>query len=352
MRQTAFFVRTNIQFENLGDLLINRELVKIASRHGHVFIHKGNSPEYFIRTIALEAGTVFIKSTWDFFARMVSERLKNRNCIYFLCPGGLCGRVTLYQFFLKISTLPIIYLLRMFGVRVVHLGVSVSAIEPLMAVYLRMRAPGMFAFYVRDIYSAEQLATAGVPTDGVLPDLAFNIFEAETIKSKRIQNIVISFRTDQDTFQAENVMRFVDKLVTWLPETCKITILAQVRFDIDGMRILYERLTARGISVELLVSCEDIDKNVRIMRHCDVVFSNRLHVLLLGGIQGSRMVACVDDSEQKIRGLFSTIGLDAAVLNLNLNPTSSMVEAAMAVQYSGEVEAARLREGFESLIAT
>ncbi|CAK0754526.1 putative Polysaccharide pyruvyl transferase family protein [Gammaproteobacteria bacterium] len=354
MAANSFFFKINIQFENLGDLLINRELIKLAGAHGRVIVDVSKCPSYFIDDIRDQKlpHALLLISSVAFFRELLLERLRKRRCYYFLCPGGVSGQMQWREFARKLALLPVFFLLSVIGLRICQLGVSYERINPLYAAYLKLRASAIAFHFVRDNHSLSQLQMLDIPHDGVLPDLAFALFGGVS-PSDLIRNVCLSFRTDQNAMQLDRVKRFICELLKALPLETNIYLLAQVRWDAPGMKDLQAWLAKdHGRKSVLQVNCESVEQNMAFLRQCDIVFANRLHMLLLGASQCGRMVACIDEHNTKIRGLFETLGLSDAVLTLDSVLTREQVEKAAAVIFDGAGEARKLRDGLQRIVAS
>lgn len=353
MPAATFFLRLNIQFENLGDVLINRELIKLVGQFGRVIIDEGNCPIYLrtlLRTIPLP-DVEFVASRHAFLWALTREQLSRRSCFYVMCPGGMGGELGIVGFAKRLAQLPVIAAMRIMGLRFIQVGASYDTLGSRFATFLRLRAPMLSAHHVRDEWSVGHLQSWKISVDGLLPDLAFNMFEKPASAPGPIHTICLSFRTDQSSTQLERIQHFIDQLVALVPPQTTICLLAQVYRDVAGMKALQTWLEVRTQRrAVLLVNCENIEQNLDFLRNCDVVFSNRLHVLLLGAAACGRMVACVDEQQPKIEGLFHTLQLGAAILRMDTPLTESAVREAITMVVDGMRERERLRQGFQRLL--
>lgn len=346
-------MRLNIQFENLGDVLINRELIKLVGQFGRVIIDEGHCPIHMrtlLRTTPLP-DMEFVASRHAFLWALTREHVNRRRCFYVMCPGGMGGELAIVAFAKRLAQLPVIAAMRIIGLRFIQVGASYDTLGSRFATFLWLRAPMLSAHYVRDEWSARHLRSWKISVDGLLPDLAFNMFEKPANAPGPIHTICLSFRTDQSSTQLARIQHFIDQLLALVPPQTKIRLLAQVSRDVAGMKALQTWLEVRTQRrAVLLVNCEDIEQNLDFLRKCDVVFSNRLHVLLLGAAACGRMVACVDEQQPKIEGLFHTLELDAAILRLSTPLTESAVREAIKTVVDGTRERERLRQGFERFL--
>jgi polysaccharide pyruvyl transferase WcaK-like protein len=205
---------------------------------------------------------------------------------------------------------------------------------------------------VRDERSASCLRDAGISYDGILPDLSFNLFRTHVPQSKEVRTVCLSFRTDQFPTQLDRIKRFLEQLLQLLPEQAEIRLLAQVVRDIPGMQALQMWLETRLLRrPHLFINCESIAQNESLFRLCDVVFSNRLHVLLLGGSVCGRVVACVDGYQPKIDGVFRMHKLSAAILHVEEELTEASFRSATQVAIDGRPEREWLRQELKRVVS-
>ncbi|HEY0334202.1 MAG TPA: polysaccharide pyruvyl transferase family protein [Stenotrophomonas sp.] len=347
------FISVRTQYENLGDALINRELIRLLARQGRLVVDVSKAPSWFVDMLSLPDDVLRVRGTGRLLLRMVKERIAGHRIFYFFIPGGMRGEYTASRFARKLATLLPYYSLKMMGARFCQMGLSFESLGVRHKFFLRMRNRLMHAFYVRDTASSVLLAADGIDHSGLLPDLAFNLFESAARPVGAIATACLSFRTDQHPSQLVDCYEFVRHCVRALPEQTRYHLVVQVERDRVGMEALRARLREdHGIEAELRQETRDIEAMQVFYRSSDVVISNRLHVLLLGASVGARTVGYVDDTNRKITGMFETMGrADLLVAPQDLKGSDKLTRALCATPLDGSGESKTLSEGLRRIFA-
>ncbi len=348
------FLSIRTQFENLGDALINRELIRLLAARGTLVVDTGIAPDWFVDMLDLPADATRVSGRPRLFLEMVKALLRGDRPYYFFLPGGLFGEFNRLQLAKKALALLPLRVLRLLGVRLCHVGPSFERIGANYITHLRRRRPLLHAFYVRDARSLRLLEHHAVGCDGLLPDLAFNLFDAPSppLVSTGRRDVCFSFRTDQHAEQFDACMTMVERVAETLSDGARCHIAVQVERDRPGMEAIRDRLQARlGAPVEIFQETRDIARMQAFYRDMGVVVSNRLHVLLLGASVCGRLVACVDEKNQKISGLLETLGRADLVVPMP-QATPAAVRAALAAPpLDGRAEQVKLADGFRAIFA-
>lgn len=348
----SFFFRLNIQHQNLGDLLINRELIRLAAEVGRVYVDTAQCPPHVWKEIcALRASNISqINGLYSMMKAVAKERFSGRRCVYLLTPGGNAGASSFRSVGSEIKSLLQIYGIAMTGIRLIHLGVSYERLGSIRTRFIRLRALVLAAHYVRDARSFALLKGSGIRVSGIMPDLAFNLFaedraprlHAEDNGERRTRKrVVLSFRCDQREDQLDRVKNFLVRAFEELPPDTEYTVYSQVRYDDQTARDLFLWMKKIGLVTTYLRIVEDgISAATNTFRNSDIVLSNRLHVLLLGGAAGCVMIPCVEDVNEKIVGVFENIREEFRIVRIDNLPTKDILSEAL--QNPVELPAARL----------
>ncbi len=316
MPQPLAFLFIETQFDNLGDALINRELLRLMARHASVTAGVSRLPASFRQMLgenALRGLTLDEASGRSrFLLNILVKALKGDRCFVFLSPGGwigeLDGRLNMRSW---LHTL-LYYVLKCAGARICQLGVSYENPGPKLRFLLRGRSGAMHSHYVRDTQSRNVAAAIPVRIDGVCPDLAFNAFAETPTEAGREGGVTFSFRVDQYSGQMDDVEAFLAFYIKEAPGGKEpIYFIAQVEKDIDANRHLAAWVKERfGLDATYADACGGIATAEKLYRRSTAVVSNRLHALLLAGSVGNAMIAApIGAANAKICALFSDIGL-------------------------------------------
>jgi polysaccharide pyruvyl transferase WcaK-like protein len=311
----AFF-SVHTQFENIGDALINREMLRLISRDAVLHIDFSRCNTDFRKTLGLDKTTIEDKpfvayhKTFLLFLSMIWCRICRQECYYFLNPGGYLGEYKGISLFKYINVF-ILFCFKVIGIRICHLGVSYERLGNKFAKLLKIRSSFLYKHYVRDSLSIDYARNLGIKIDGQMPDLAFNLFAHGYKKRATLKSVCFSFRSDQYSAQDQEIKELVTQVIKSFPVNTPYYLVAQVKRDIPIMQKLQTLVTdITHNPVELKMGYDDIDATLKFYENCDIVFSNRLHVLLMAASSSSHIVACIDEKHnQKITGIMSEIDL-------------------------------------------
>ncbi len=305
------FFSINTQFENVGDALINREMIQLAAENSNVFVDFSRCPLEFVDTLDLNNNVNLSAVKGGFLGlcfKMLKMRFKGQACYYFLSPGGYFGEVKGKELLNKLLTTVILLLMSLVGIKICHVGVSYERLGARFSLLTRFRSLFLSSHIVRDKLTADYLASNKIKYDFVGVDLAFNLFGLER---PRGNDVFVSFRCDQDERQFELAKAIVVKLHSLLPADSSIVFYSQVSRDSVYMKDMHAYFNLNYSSVrsfEYLGVHGDIDGSLTVLSRAKCIISNRLHVLLMASSKGACVVPCVlDGYNQKIEGIMSDL---------------------------------------------
>ncbi|MBW6506881.1 MAG: polysaccharide pyruvyl transferase family protein [Rhodobacteraceae bacterium] len=315
-----FFLKT--KFDNIGDALINQQLISIAAETAPVVVDRSLAPDVFVRNLGLQTSdrvTIIRSGMLGLALQMIRLRFAGGRPIMFLTPGGNSKEKSLKLYLVNELFTAFLALLWLCGVRFLAIG---SSYETLGARYRRLarhRLALASRVYVRDRRSRAELASAGIVVDGILPDLAFGL-EFDTPQIAQVPPVIgFSFRADEPHYSEELIALGVRQVLDRHPQS-PVKFVAQVATDLPFMHRLFEDAKAGHGGA---VSFVDLTTSLWAFRaqaygDCAVLFSNRLHALLLGLAAGATPVACLHPThDMKIRGVFEEFGLSGSLFDLN-----------------------------------
>jgi len=351
MKKYSFFsIKT--QFENLGDALINIELIRLARRDSITVIDLSRCEATFAQSIRNGADEArFTKGFLGLLATMVSLRARRNECYYFLSPGGYFGGLPPKEVPSRLLNTLVIALMRAIGVKVVLAGFSAERLSPASLFMFRLRRPFIHRMLVRDSLSQRYLESNRVQIDGIMPDLAFNIFGQgdpdgdSKLPEKR--GVAISLRTDQHSDSKDRARRFVDRMATTVAADTPVVFYSQVMRDDAFMRelSLSKAWTAHS-NVRFVSEYRSVDQARAQLSGIKLVVSNRLHVLLTAATVGARIAPVADgEVNSKLTGLFAD--LDVPISSLDSTFDSGMTGS--DIQRSGVELSEVLRNRFKEI---
>lgn len=348
-----FLCRVKTQFDNLGDALINRELLKICADRGSVTVCIDAVPDGFLGWLRLGSipGLRVVDSKWafygHFFAAIVQSFFLRRKVFFVQNPGGYIGEISAKILFSRKLKSWFLIALRALGVNSVLIGASYEGLGKNNLIGVRQLSKVLTVHAVRDNDSRVYCEKNGIRVSGVLPDLAFNL-DSNFSLMKRERKCIVSVRDAKDS-------DYSNALVAMLLNAYRsggfdrVVLVYQVRRDSQFMEKFQIELVAAGIPTDnaIVPLVGGIEENLAFYSSAEFVVSNRLHVLLLAWRAGAQPVAVIKGGEnKKIVGIYEDAGLGLYCLRSDSGPD---VLAKLMTQRAEEGPLPRLTEGFDAL---
>lgn len=303
------YFRVNTQFQNLGDALINRELIKLISSKKLSYVCIDGVPKNFLKNLDIKNNKCKLyKSTVRFFLSLIFSRLAGNRVNLFTNPGGYSGRLSKKSFLFALIMIVIYASLKLIGIKIHRIGVSYTNLMISQKFILRIQSKLLSTNYVRDSISREEAELNKINISGVVPDLAFCLNVQDSSPEQNF-DYVISLRESSRN----------NDLIEWLDAFFKkyegkILLCFQVEFDESFQHQLASKFAEFNPTIKNLTY--SIAENVEIFRTCKYVLSNRLHVLLLAMSAGCTPIALVNPVQnKKITGIFIDNGLDEYIFD-------------------------------------
>ncbi len=317
------FMRLNTEFGNTGDLAINRQLVRMLAERGRLEIDVSVAPKRVVDEVLAGTDGLEVSASWakhSIYLQACVAAMAGQKTWFFLTPGGFfCqkgdelvpGNLHRENYMLAAC--------RAAGVRICAVGFSYEHLSPAFESYFRARAELCELHCPRDTVTADYLRRIGIRVHRIVPDLALAIPNMPPAASQgpgdgKIR-VGLSFRS-RGAADLARVFSFLKQSLHYRRTSVVLQPIVAVDRDLDGMLMLALLLREAGFEVESPAnSVGSIDASMAAYRRCDVTMSDRLHGLLLAGLAGSRILACVPPSgAPKIRGVFSDLSLDGCVI--------------------------------------
>ena len=295
----AAFMSLKTQYENLGDEVINSILLQEIAKRTQVNALSADVPQWYLQNVRDNIGLAganvrYFDDQRAFTTALLCAGVRPPKSWVFTACGDVSGEQSDYKRDLSFTLLQYLPWLRLASV-----GASYSSVSPSKARLLRLASQRSKGISVRDSLSQSLLAEKQVKVDRV-PDLAFKMpWRSTGFEPVRA---LFSFRQiagrNEATFTA-----LLKKAVEELNEVGLPSAMTwQVGRDEEYCRCLAEKI---GIPIKA-----PPDPHARVKAMCQVydgaalVFSNRLHVLLVAASRGAVPIALLHKSERKIRGIF------------------------------------------------
>lgn len=324
-----YYISLKTQFENMGDLLINREMIRILSTRGEVFINCRSAPADFIEKILsssdLNCTPLETRKSLIFFhlAAMLGFIFKKNKYIFSQNPGGYGGEISKRASFRKNINTHIKTALSHLGIEFIAFGVSYDKIGPRHTAALKKQFSVYSNHFVRDESSFNYCTENKIKCDGILPDLAFNLdYHSPLPKSKRL--IILSFRDLGnellDNLLIESIKRNIMH-ITSKYQAVEISITYQVTFDKAFSEKILDALSdITDTKAKIIDLTKSLDENLSFYSKASFTLSNRLHVVLMSMSTGSKCYALTHpEKNAKLINLLKSESLESSLLSITDN---------------------------------
>lgn len=314
-----FFLDNKIQFENLGDLAINKMLIHALRPHGRVIFNDREVPALFLEELELREEEHLSRSGRTFKTTLRKSLMDRKAAVHLVrTPGhrnngfGLLTPAPLLLNCLRF------FLYSRLGCRIILLGASVGPFHPRARIFERFMRSCMSAYTLRDSLSLVHAREAGIKPVRCCPDLAFLL--EPPLRGQEPRGIVFSFReTDDEKLLRQTCLNLAATLAPAGP----VTFAVQVDRDLPLNTRLARALTEQGLSAQVADCGGRLQHSLTLYARNRLVFSNRLHVLLFALMAGS--LPLIMNGGAKITGLFKDLSLDELIRTPRTLPDSRTI---------------------------
>lgn len=294
----AIFVPGIGQYENIGDLILRRQLLRWVRPIGRLHIFIGHAPPGYAEGLALTDEDRIYRSFSAWYQAGLSSALRQPTS-YLFKPGEI--QLTLKGLKEHVAMLPLAWLIRLRGGHVARVGAGSRNFAALPRLLMLPSISVAQRVWWRD------LATARYLGGSVMPDLAFG--EGDDIESidqsiATRDTLVVSMRGDR----SDVPKNWIDG-VRLYSQRSKLRVMAVTQ-------VLRDASLARTLAQELDGDCVDWDgfnhhqKEIeinKVYRRAALVVSDRLHVLIAAYTHGAAPIALQTDRSDKIDRHFAAI---------------------------------------------
>lgn len=329
------FLSPKTQFENVGDALINRELIRLISTQSDVVVDLSRCPPQFRKNLILDndINILYCFGFWPLFFTAFSSFAAGRTRYYFLSPGGYVGDRKGLAYLSGLLNTSVLLLMRILGMRICHVGVSYERLGKGQASLLRLRNRLLHRHVVRDHDSLIYAQSLGMVVDGEMLDLAFGAALDQAAAATGDRSIAISARADQDPDAEAQLVELIQQMDARLSSNIPFRFICQVQRDERLLKTLSSLVVNRPVSFANVH--ENIQECFSAYDGCSYVLSNRLHALLMGGLRGAKPIGLLKKQyNEKIYGVFSSVDLAKNVVTLG--PETSKIVVPLIQNDHGE----------------
>lgn len=316
--KNKFYFNSKTQFENFGDAIISRELLKLAKTKGEIHLLSINTPEDFLKIID-DQSYIKHRNIFSFIFSILFSLFKKGNVYYLLNPGGFGGGVNKKELVKQNIIIFIYAILNLCGVKLMRLGASLTNLSPRKGKLESIKSKYIYYNSYRDQLSMDIAYKNNIRTNDCFPDMAFLIEKKATKNLNQDKKIVLSFRDRKGSniYDAINNNLIELKLIKEKSSQYKFLFSSQVDFD----KVFNAKL--KDLFIKNKFNADEIDFEEKnqyfdLYQTSELVISNRLHVLLFALVSGTKVVALVEkEHDQKIIGIFKDLGFDNLICDVN-----------------------------------
>jgi len=346
----VFLYNATVQYENLGDLKINKYLFQSLRLHGQIRFNTKNSkaplpepgvntpsagpsndnPEYYYSKMGIEPHEILSAGVWGFVKIIIKNSPVNiflspagKMKVYLVfTPGGISGNLTPGV----LARAAFIFFASQLGARPIRLGVSLGPFSPKRETIERLQARCLTVNTVRDPQSEDYAKQLGIRNIRRFPDFGFLVkrnAETHNPLPANAPYCVISLRNDNlSPRQTQQMLDWLERCVSTMCAETKPTLVFswQVTRDAGLMRALAAQYGDR-FNVHTVEPRDDDAELFAVYRDAAFLLTNRLHVFLFAASQGSIPLAVVTGSaNQKLTGLIRDLELDHLMYDYTEQP--------------------------------
>ncbi len=311
------------QHDNIGDIILRRQLIDWVRPLGRLHVYIGHAPDGYAGGLRLDPSDIVYESFGTWYLAGLKSALLGR-ARYVFKPGEI--QLTLIGMKEHVGMLPLLALLRLRGGRSVRVGVGARDFAPLPRL-LMMPSIALSSFTAwRDQRTTDYLRR-GV----TMPDLAFGEGEADLADAPAERNtVVVSMRSDRPyptTAWLDAVRQFADE------RGYTVTAVTQVLRDSERSQKLARDLGGELVDWDGSGHAEQEERLRQVYARCALAVSDRLHVLVSAYTEGAVPVAPLADRSDKIQRHFD----QARVANVAF-PSAKLSASEIGAKFAAVME--------------
>lgn len=316
------------QYENTGDLLICKTLLKLISFNNQVILDDSNAPSWFIKELSNQSTSLLSdRSKHTLIKTILFQLLKRKKgqSVYLIFPPGHIFRSRAVNWYIIFRAFAVYNLLKLLGCKIIRMGFSIGPFDPQNAKVERLLSHVYHTYGLRDQASLQLAKQLKIANTKYFPDFAW-AYQSQIVPASVDENvIVLSFRSNNRgrVFQEDYLdltIKSLIKLLKSIPGSFnKIIISYQVLYDREGSVKLYDEIKNQ-FNVEFIDKKLSLEEAEKLYSSAFAVISNRLHVLLLASQSHTLAIPLINfDDNGKIVSIYKDNDLDDLLIS-NQNP--------------------------------
>ncbi|WP_205683905.1 hypothetical protein [Cryobacterium aureum] len=315
--QRDIFVPARGQYDNIGDILLRRQLLDWLRASGPLHVYVGEAPDGYAEGLGLTPGDVQYRSFRRWYAAALASAVRG-HASYVFKPGEI--QLTLIGMKEHLAMLPVLALVRARHGRVARVGVGSRNFAPL------PRALMGPSIALSNVSLWRDAATAGYLGQGsIMPDLAFagassaaGSAAADLGSTARRDVLVVSMRSD---LEYPSAAWLAGVRAVAADNGLQIWCVTQVLRDDDKCGQLATDLGGEALRWNGTGHDEQEQRLRSLYGRAALTVSDRLHVLVGALTEGAVPAALlVDAKSDKIARHFAAAGLhDVSIVSAGLS---------------------------------
>ncbi|KQQ92584.1 hypothetical protein ASF62_12090 [Leifsonia sp. Leaf325] len=299
------------QYDNIGDIILRRQLIAWLKPLGRLHVYVGASPEGYAESLGVGADDVVYRSFSSWYRAGLS-RAWGGTAHYVFKPGEI--QLTIIGMKEHVVVLPLLALLRLRGGTVVRVGSGARDFAPLPRLLMRP------SIALSQLTAWRDGTTAAYLGGEVMPDLAFGegAGPSTDAAAESRDTIVVSMRSDRPAPGAawvSGIRRFA------ADQGLRIEVVTQVLRDRQRSRDLAAALGADLADWDGSDHAGQEDTLRAVYDRTALAVSDRLHVLIAASTEGAAPIALLVDGSGKIDRHFEAAGVSGVGV-----PSSGLTE--------------------------
>lgn len=337
------FFQGNTQYENTGDVLINKSLIQLLRKQGDVVVNDAQMPEWYVTSLNLMDKERITRKNITFTKCLLKSLFDSNVKVYIIAgpPGHLFGN-SAKKSFRNIISGCFFLILQAFGAKIIKIGFSMGPIGKSLSYTEWFRALFTNYYLVRDSISLKLAKTIGIHKASFFPDLAWAYEVQPFITVGEKETIVLSFRNSIVEGQSSDqyLERLRDTLFSMLKSANKnyhVVVSYQVERDFEFCKKLYVELSEE-IKVSFNETQVTLENASNTYKSAVCIITNRLHGALLAYKYGALPLVLTDANDHlKIKGIYLDAGISNLILDVNANVTDNIENFQILMNNRGEL---------------
>ena len=333
---TEIFVPGIGQHDNIGDIILRRQLLDWLRPVGRLHIYVGNSPSGYDEALSSSPDDIVYRSFAQWY-RVAMATASRGDAAYVSKPGEI--QLTVRGMKEHVSMLPLLALIRRRGGAVVRVGAGSRNFAALPRMLMRPAISLSELVVWRDRDTADYLGGE------VMPDLAFGEGAAAGPALER-DTLAVSLRYDRQMPPIE----WLDGVQQFAGDSgLRIAVLTQVLRDRERSRSLSHALGAELVDWDGRNHGKQEEVLRSVYQRSALVLSDRLHVLIAAITEGAVPLALIPKYSDKIERHFAAAGIDDVAVDVAGFSTPQIVAALDTAAAAGRPSLAGARTELDAV---